>query len=52
MLSVPKKLASVAAAAPLMSPCVETHDGLFAVLFSGSQFGSATVSGLPSWSAS
>src|SRR5262245_47063105 len=51
-VSVPKKSARTAAAAPLIPPCAETHDGWLAVLFSGSQLGSATVSGLPSWSAS
>ena len=52
MLSVPKKWASTVAAAPLTAPCPETYDGFGGVLSSGSQFGSATVSGLPVWSAS
>ncbi len=52
ILSVPKKLARTAEAAPLTAPCPETYDGLGGVFTRGSQLGSATVLGLPVWPAS
>src|SRR5690242_6306594 len=49
--TVPKKLARIAAVEPTALLCCDGYDGMFGVVRSVVQFGSAFVSGLPSVSA-
>ena len=51
-LSVPKNASSARTTAVLWQACAEGYSGKFGVALSGCQVGSATVSGLPSVSAS